>query len=323
MGKKVIIAVFGGIAVLGLIFMIVGFALGGRPGSLTVRDGDVVYLTRNESVRVGSAPGWMRNWHFWGWPDRSPNSGTIAGGNTGSNTVTNEVLNFSAADMRALDIEISAGYVVIEPGDTLALKVDGPLEYETWFSDGTWYIESIHNGIVGRGGGFWLGGLDITTTLTITVPQSFDELDVDIGMGEAKVRGLTLNDMDCTSDMGTVTVTDCSATESDFTVNMGGITINGFTGQTTKLKCDMGSIKFEGGINRELSADCSMGSIKATLPRPAAYTADVDVSMGSIKLDGNKTGSGTYTNGDLTKLTDQSPHYDLECGMGSIDIDFN
>ena len=66
MGKKIVLAVFGGIALTGLLLAIVGFVLGGRPGAYTVRDGQMVYINSSgERISFANAPSWMGK-HHWG-----------------------------------------------------------------------------------------------------------------------------------------------------------------------------------------------------------------------------------------------------------------
>jgi hypothetical protein len=65
-----------------------------------------------------------------------------------------------------------------------------------------------------------------------------------------------------------------------------------------------------------------MGSITATMPRPDAYSWKADVSLGGITIDGvGRGGLHSSGSGGNPKLT--RPYFDLECGLGSIEIIFD
>ena len=50
MGKKIVLAIFGGIALVGVLLMITGFALGGRVTNLSAENGRVVLDTGSEKI---------------------------------------------------------------------------------------------------------------------------------------------------------------------------------------------------------------------------------------------------------------------------------
>ena len=62
MGKKIAIALCVGLIFFGMATFAVGYAIGGRPGSISVDDDKLVYSSWDEDVVLGNAPYWMRGW---------------------------------------------------------------------------------------------------------------------------------------------------------------------------------------------------------------------------------------------------------------------
>lgn len=326
MGKRIVLAVFGGVACVGLVLMLVGFMLGGRFGSVTVVDGQMVYASGEETVAFAKAPAWANNIHIINWnvsnwhniwsrtgkPEK-PEKPAAGGATTEA--------PFSASELKKVEIDIAAGYVFIESGDTPSLVVDGTLDYTSTFREGTWTIKADHENITSREGGiFWLNGKDVTTTFTITLPKEFKELDVEIGMGEASVANFTLNEADFDAAMGTMYVENVTAKEAEFTVGMGNMTATGIYADEIGLDCSMGTMDFSGEAAKKLEAECGMGRIYAQVPQPDDYSYTADVGAGSIRLGEHHTAG---LGGEMKSGGEAKPRFDLQCGMGSIEVDFN
>lgn len=325
--KKTIFSIFGGIFLIGLALVIIGFALGGRPGTFTVRDGQFVYLSSRDNIVLGSAPAWMgENPRFslfnWGYHD----SGNAEHGPIDSYSVpaglSAQSVPFASNDLRELDIEIAAGYVIVKTGPQPSLTVDGTLPYTSRFENGVWYLESDEHAFEDRLGRFFWDGHDLTTTFTIVVPESLNSLDLEIGMGEAEINGLRLDELDISSGMASTTVYGTTARESAFEAGMGSIKVRDFFGDECVLRVGMGSIDFRGNVSTLLDIECSMGSVEAVLPRPASYGWAAEAGMGSISIDGTTraAGLGAEANGGDA---DAKLFFRLDCSMGSIDIKFS
>ncbi|MDL2328102.1 DUF4097 domain-containing protein [Ruminococcaceae bacterium OttesenSCG-928-A11] len=334
MGKRVVLAVFGGIALLGLIVMIIGVAMGGRPGSVQIEDGSIVYASGQHTVRLTDAPYWTRNWEGRSHPfftslpifrhasntQDDPDEPDIPTGNGKTFTMGNPLP--AGQTLTGLEVNIDAGYVIIQVGDEPGMTVDGDMAYTSTTDDGVWTIKSKHNSITSRElGRFWLNGKDITTTFTITVPERLLELDIKLGMGEVEVGDITVDELEGNVDLGTLYLRNVTAAESELTVNMGSIDAQELNTGICKLRCDMGGIEMTGSAATELKANCSMGSIYAMLDEPGGYTVASEVSMGSIMVAGIHYGMGLGSENHHT-IGGGGPHFDLECGMGSIEIDF-
>lgn len=335
MGKKIVLAVFGGIALFGLLIVIVGFALGGRPGSVTVRDGQFVFANRTEEVRLANAPYWMDgDWYLFGGTRFNRFVSAITNDDYDSSVSAIEAIeateapaagagasHHSAKGTLQVDIDIPLGNVYISTGKEAELRVEGPLKYESYYDDhGVWHIDGEDS----DDHRFWKIS-DVNTDFHVTLPASIDKLELHIGMGEGKVDGLSLDKLDCSSEMGSIQVKKVLASTADFSVSMGEIVISDFEGGKADLSCDMGHLSFAGAVSESLNADCSMGSIECVVTRPAAWVVDAEGSMANISVDGSSF-AGFASNhsshgGDMNAAN--PTRFDLECGMGSIDIRFS
>jgi DUF4097 and DUF4098 domain-containing protein YvlB len=152
-----------------------------------------------------------------------------------------------------------------------------------------------------------------------------EELDLELDMGEARLSGIEAGKLECSTDMGAITVTGSRAAEADLSVNMCSLEIDAFTTDNCELSCDMGSISFKGSVGGLLDAECAMGSVAISLPRPSRYTVQAKAGMGGITVDGQDYGSGHagghHDNGNPSVPVDLA--MELECGMGSIEVDFD
>ena len=82
----------------------------------------------------------------------------------------------------------------------------------------------------------------------------------------------------------------------------------------------MGSIELEGSLAGNIRVDCGMGSAELRISRPEAYGYRIDCGLGSIEL-GESSFGGLGTDA-AAENTDAPTVFDLECGMGAIDVIF-
>ncbi len=329
MGKKIFFAVTGGLALFGLAVCIVGYALGGRLGSISAMDGKLIYINRSEVINLGNVPSWWRWNSVPGLPIFGLNlfdedeSSAASGGDASTGGQPAQSAPLAADEVRRVEVNIAAGNLVIRSGSTFSIEADGLLEYAGSVRNGTWDIRSVlpRSGVQNENGRFWLDGRDITTTYTVTLPQSVQSLDIELGMGRATVEGLALENLECSTDMGRLEVTGVSADRADFEVNMGDILVTGFTAREAELDCELGGITLEGEVSRSLTADCELGGITIQVRRPASYSGRASASLGRVSVDGqHERGrfSGSFADG--IKNTDL--RFDLSCELGSIDLNF-
>ncbi len=313
MAKRITIAIFCFIAFVGLVLSIIGFALGGVPGYVSVSGGTLVYHAGSDAVTLGKAPRWWRGHWYTGY-DNAAYVGT-----TGH---PYDLEAPAATDIQKVTVNISAGVVNVITGDVPSATIDGPLACTSRVENGEWIIESIYTRFDSFDVSpfrFWINGQDVTTTYTIVLPKELSAADIHMDMGKLDVTGLTADTLEISTEMGDMTAKNLSAQDATFSTEMGSVSISGFSGANANLSVEMGGLDFSGTVTDTLTAHCDMGAIDIAVPRPAAYSWDASVDLGSISID-NQRRSGSGHDGGGTE--DAKPYFDLDCGLGSITVQF-
>lgn len=326
MKRNIILSIFGGIALFGLVLMLVGFIMGGRLGYFYTKNGQFYYRSQGNYIQLKDLPSWAWQTNSASTPATTPavqsqntnndHGHATAGNDHGTNTVGSQ-------QVQRMQIDIAAGYVEIKTGDTADLQVDGPLEYESHISNGTWTLKTRHelDNIRSNAGRFFRNGEDITTTFTITLPRQMEYMDIEIGFGTSTLDGFDITELDCTTSMGDMTITNTTARDTELDCSMGNIDAINLTTNNLDISCDMGKITFSGNVTNLFTAECAMGAVKASLPRPADFGWTAEVGMGKINVDGNnKIGISGNTQGGNQNAR---PFFDLEADMGTIEISFS
>ena len=311
MGKRILLAVFISFVVIGLLFTGFGFALGGHYGFFTVQNGSLVYEeTGGDVLPLGHIPGlptYLRD-------PPAPLQSLI----TDDADPVSVPVDINLASATTVSIEISAGYVTVVPGDELGLTVDGPLPYTTSLKNGKWHIQSEHSDISFRNRRFYRGTNDITTTFTIVVPTQLQKLEISLDIGELEVGAIEVTEKaELSTSMGSMTVNGLITANLSLGTDMGSINATNMQADVCSITTNMGSVDFRGEITKELEAECNMGRIDVRLPRPSTYGWDVDVSMGSVSIDGQQ-----YRDNSRSGKKENGLYFDLDCSMGSIAIHF-
>ncbi len=360
MGKKVVLAVFGGIALLGLVMSIVGWALGGEVGSLQVEEGEMVYHTSQKSMNVGPAPYWMGNgfqvmnlnwrdgWRsFWedvtthreiaeyiaegtasAWDGVSDDTNFM--GKTGE-TITVEgpeqVVNIPAS-VEQMNLQIELGYLVIKQGDALGLTVRGPLAYESDVDGSTWNFTSDtdeeHNISTRNINGethYFRGNKDLTTVFILTLPSAMPELEASMNLGQMTVKDIQTESLDLRMDVGSMLVNNVVADEANINTSVGAVSAQSIRANTCYLHTEVGSIEFAGSVSDYLDINSEVGSVNALLERPAGgYYATAEADIGTISVDGQNTRPGSSR--EFGNEENYTLEMNLISGVGSIDVQF-
>ncbi len=368
MGKKIVLAVFGGIAVLGLLTSVAGWLLGGRVGNLNTVDGYLTYTAGGKTVQVSKAPAWIdrlgyyiNHWdeNRFGWnnydydydydydsdydnnldengeynprfafneEDFSQPTWWVSGEDVttqGEERVEN--LPFTAAQLQYANIDIEAGYVVIQEGENPGLTVRGPMSYKSTFSDGDWDITSdvgrnistrTENGVLR----FYQGGRDITTVFIVTLSKNVQDVQGELDFGTMTVKPLETQNLNLHLALGAMQVQGGKAQDAVLAVELGDMRVNGLVAESCALDVELGKMDFVGTVNSSLSANCELGTLNAKLTKPAnGYYAYAKADLGNITVDGQGV---TMSEHSFGQEGGHSLEMDLNCGLGSMVVDF-
>lgn len=314
MWKKILLISCAGLVVIGLAVSLVGLALGGGYGSFNIHNGQVTYQDGQNQYPVGWLPGrWYGN-------DTGRSASNDASQNqTGAPSAQTQSGNsVDVTQLKKIDFSITAGYVIVVPGEEASLAADGPMEYLTHFENGEWHIYDTYHNIDTRNNRFYANGQDITTHFTLTLPKDIYEMDIKLGMGTLTIQaGFAPYEAELKTDLGTMDVYDLTATELTLKTELGSIGASNMKAGECELNVALGSIEFEGEVGRKLEADCDLGSIIARVPRPSQYGWEADSELGHISIDGqSRKGSSGHDSDSI------SPYFDLKCELGNISIIF-
>lgn len=219
----------------------------------------------------------------------------------------------------SLDIDLGLAEVYITVGEEYSLTVEGngPV-CETYFEDGTLHIktknsQSLHNVDLSR--------LD-RQTFILTLPDGtmLDEVELEIGAGSLYADGLRCRTLEAEVGMGELELTNVLCSEkAELTTSMGELTAYDFICEgKTHIEVDMGSFSLTGRLDGRTEIDCGMGSAELWLEHPGSYGYKIKCGMGSAVIDGQGVNNGSASGGD----TGSSVYYDVDCGMGSVEIYF-
>lgn len=218
-----------------------------------------------------------------------------------------------------LDLDLSAGYfeivetdgedLIVRAADKIKVTLDGdkirvntPKRY-TFF-----HIN--------------LGNDGNRNKVRIEVPKGtvFSEISMDLGAGEMVCDTINCDKISVDLGAGKMTVEEIDSGETVFSVGAGEITVDRGTTKEMDIDVGMGSFAFHGEVSDELDASCGMGNIQMWLDgKEEDHNYAVECGMGRVIV-----GQHSYTGVSTEQKIDNHVRsdYDLECGMGNIEIVF-
>ncbi len=231
---------------------------------------------------------------------------------------------YETAEVKNLRLDIDAATVYVQEGDrTDAVVVHMSGGRETYYSgavsaDGT--LEIVYD--------YQFQGIHISkpdTEIRIEIPAGMKiaelELDFDAAGAELDFAGMTCEDLTISTDAADAAVEDLTVTRTaNLSADAGNIETANGSYQDVEIACNMGSVSMEGEISGNITASTSMGSIELVFAGdPDAYDYQVSYNMGEVRVNGREYSgmSAAYE----TPYADTTRLAELECDMGSIDLD--
>lgn len=219
---------------------------------------------------------------------------TVIGGNRGSGSV-------EAGQIRNLDIDWVSGSVNIQPGDTdqILFSEDADLpqgEQMVWKQSGdTLSIQFCATN-------FSIFSSSRSKDLTVTVPQSWNCIDLDISTTSASVNvtGVTAEELELENVSGSCYFSGCSVEELSVNTVSGNVEYYGNLGKsaecsTVSADCTLAPAN----APRELSLDSVSGNLILYLPPDCGFTASMDSVSGGISSEFfTNSQNGKHTHGD-------------------------
>lgn len=130
-----------------------------------------------------------------------------------------------------------------------------------------------------------------------------------------------LSKADIHADAGAIYIRKICAVELEVSVDAGEAVIESFEAQSAEFECGAGRIEATGKAWQELSAECGAGELSLDLDGVKEdYDYDLECSVGEILIDGVGY-SGIANHHKHSHGTGK--RMQLECGIGSISVDFH
>lgn len=217
----------------------------------------------------------------------------------------NDTVEASYTDIHRLDFQFEAMDVEIKPGDSFTIRAErvNSRQFSSYQDGDTWKIHSDNERSPFSKINWGNSWDKKAPRVTITIPESFtaDRLDLEMGMGYLSAEGL-------------------AADRSEIELGMGEMTLFDFRSGGCDIGVGMGSLVVEGEISGKGSVSCGMGSATMMLiGQQSEYGFDASVGMGSVTIGGHSIeGIG----GAMTLNSGAGNFFSVDCGMGSVDIDF-
>lgn len=130
-----------------------------------------------------------------------------------------------------------------------------------------------------------------------------------------------LRKIDIHADAGAIYIRKICAVELEVSVDAGEAVVESFEAQNAEFECGAGRIEAIGKVGQELSAECDVGELSLDLDGAKDdYDYDLECSVGEILIDGASY-SGIANHHKHSHGTGK--WMQLECGIGSIAVDFH
>lgn len=265
-------------AALGVLLSVMGLCLGGRLTNVEV------YWDNGPRVRYEEAKVWDMG--AAETPPAAQSSAAPVDEMPVEDIPEPGVLETVSGDIRSLKVEVGAGTLIIETGDTFSCFRGG---VSSRVKNGCWTVEA---------------SADQECVLTVPEGVYLEKVDIELGAGRLVMSGIDCGKLDLEVGAGAAELSDITC------------------GEECDLEVGLGSIAFSGGaIYGKADISCGMGHVTVEdIGRPDAYGYDVECAMGSITIDGHNF-SG-FAEVQEKKKSEVPLYFEVECGAGSVRVDF-
>ena len=282
---KIMLKIAGSVAILGVVCMIIAFAMG-----LTT-DGFMKML-RDGRFAIKIKDGFQIEYEGG---DLEGSVGLITGE---ENNDTAEGWTFyPSEEFQSIDLEFDAGVLDIHYGDVENVEIyhENIKQFNVKVENGVLKISTGHEVYVDDAD-------NRQVVITLPTDTKLNEVDVEVVAAKAYVHGLIADNVSFTIGAGQADIVDIVTNEMEIEVGAGAANVFNLSATTVEVKCGMGQVELE------------------VLGDQRDYNCDVDCGMGNVVV-GNYTygGVGTKHHGENHHAY---KHIDVECGMGEVVVSF-
>lgn len=196
-------------------------------------------------------------------------------------------------DVKKIDLVTGGGNaeIIESDGTNIKIKTNNVEEAQYYVVNNTLYIKAVFSGNV----------------------SEYDKIEIYIP------SDMMFSQIDVTMGAGTFTVEKLMADKANFVIGAGKFSLQDAEVNDLTVELGMGEFSYEGIINNKADIDCFMGSVLMKLANNQnEYSYTLGCFMGNVKY-GSSTISGVGTK-ESDNISDKD--FDIECGMGDVDITF-
>lgn len=219
--------------------------------------------------------------------------------------------NFDLSDVDNIDIQIGAADLKFNDStdESIGVTLDGMNTSQVYVEDDTLFICSKGSTMKGK--------------VEIAIPKSAKFSNINIEAGAAEMKNIAWECNRITMDLGAgdAKITSLNVTDSaTFDIGAGNLEIQNAVIADMDADLGMGNLEFNGLVSGDLTVDCGMGNAEFSFTDSADnHNFDLEASLGNIEL-GQKRDSGLGNH--IVIDNDADSDYEIECGMGNIEINF-
>lgn len=248
-------------------------------------------------------------------PIQSPNKVIKRADNAG-NTTESWSLALEEKRPYRLDVELLGGNLILAQSEDFKFVVGGEDGGKLQcYQKG----DTIH---VDQGGVRDLVGVGEELDVVLYLPANTDwrKIDIEIGGGTLEADSLKGQEVSIDIGAGTGTIEALEANKGDLSVAAGELVVNNGTFWNLDAEVGMGTMEINGVVNNELQAEVGMGEISMELAdRQENHSYDLEYGAGAITIGKDSYGG---VGEKVIRNKNAKSTYEIEVGMGSIEINF-
>ena len=320
---KVCLILAGTLAGAGVVFCIIGGAMGasfGKIGNMSRNDWGIGWLD--------TFGGWFR-WdedEFEAFEDYLSEDPPVPSIENSDGAVTYVYTADEIKNIRNLDIDIKAGTLkILESKDGqihLAVDANGG-SVKQGINGSTFTVKDTTKGLFGGWGLFGWRDKGVKVVLYLPADMDFEQIEIDVSAGAVDTTGieLTAGDAGLSVDAGSLkvgTFTVSRKLEAD--TGAGEVRIGELTAEEVELDCGVGEMDIRGTVSGNIKADCGVGELDITLHgEEESFNYILDCGVGDVRI-----GKSSYTSLGKKKKIDNNAEktMNLDCGVGSIKVKY-
>ena len=307
-----------------LILFVFGWAFWGICGYMGgFRQLDNLNISRDRFLSIGwNGIRWGYNGKWFGiWDDDDfdddwwpKSAGTPSLVEVGDKVKT----DYHVSEITDIDIELGGSNLIIEESDDEYIWIANNSDVKTvkyTLKNGVfklYYGETVHhwNDIAHNG------------SICLYLPEGMNlyTIDLEMAAGDMESNVLTADEIDLEIGAGNFNIEGLVSDKLDISVGAGNVEIDNIDAGKVSLEVGAGEIVIDDMTVKNLDLECGAGNINLTLTGDVTdYNYQVECALGNIRIGNNEytgiIGERNIDNGSSRKI-------DVECAMGSIEIDF-